>query len=302
MYIYVCESFLTYDRGISRTWIRDICMRHITHVLHHITHVNEPSLMHIHIHMHTHIHIRVMPHVRHGTYYSTFSLPVCRWYQLPTLLSDDYSVITLLRCYHITTPLLTILLSLCQVAGGISLWLSVLSLQGKNFSLTTMCGGGGKGGWAEGVGEGAGFDWCVAVCCSVLQSVSSVLQSVAVCCSVLQCVVKCSCVLQCVATCCSVLQCVAGFDQCILLSQCVCVCACVCVRVWCEILPWRSLCDPCVYSLYMGLWRNVAVCCGVLQCVAGCCNVLHVASCCILLQRVAVRCSVLQRVVCLVYI
>jgi len=43
---------------------------------------------------------------------------------------------------------------------------------------------------------------CVAVCCSVLQSV---LQCVTVCCSVLQCVAVCCSVLQCVAVCCSVL-------------------------------------------------------------------------------------------------
>ena len=39
----------------------------------------------------------------------------------------------------------------------------------------------------------------VAVCCSVLQCVGSVLQCVAVCCSVLQCVAVCYSVLQCVA-------------------------------------------------------------------------------------------------------
>ena len=79
---------------------------------------------------------------------------------------------------------------------------------------------------------------CVAVCCSVLlslkhishvlqpcvaaaccsakpsvvetgNSLSPVLQFIAVCCSVLQCVAVCCSVLQCVAVCCSVLQCVA---------------------------------------------------------------------------------------------
>jgi len=67
--------------------------------------------------------------------------------------------------------------------------------------------------------------YCVAVCCSVLQWVrvctydrglylrggnwKCVLRCVAVCCSVLQCAAVCCRVLQCVAVCCSVLQCVA---------------------------------------------------------------------------------------------
>ena len=70
---------------------------------------------------------------------------------------------------------------------------------------------------------------CVAVCCSVLQCVGSVLQCVAVCCNVLPMVcdagmmlvgelekkclrfVVCCSVLQRVAVCCSVLQCVAAY-------------------------------------------------------------------------------------------
>jgi len=92
---------------------------------------------------------------------------------------------------------------------------------------------------------------CVAVCCSVLLTLSvddltvllpPVLQCGAVCCSVLQCVLVCVAVrcsaLQCVAACCSVLQ-------------------------------------------------SVAECCSVLQCVASCCNMLQcVAVCCNALQCV----------------
>jgi len=94
---------------------------------------------------------------------------------------------------------------------------------------------------------------CVAVCCSVCQSIRvetrwvccSVLQGVRVCCSVLQCVaVSCSVlqclailnvpsswaihtspdtksVLQCAAVCCSVLQCVAVCWVCCSVRQCV---------------------------------------------------------------------------------
>ena len=84
---------------------------------------------------------------------------------------------------------------------------------------------------------------CVAVCCSVLRCVASVLQCLAVinvpfawaihtnqetkgveihrvCCSVLQCATVCCSVLQCVAVCCSVLQCVA---VCCSVLQCVAV-------------------------------------------------------------------------------
>jgi len=53
---------------------------------------------------------------------------------------------------------------------------------------------------------------CVAVRCSVLQRVCSLLQCVASCCSMLQTInwyTSISCVLQCLAVCCSVLQCVA---------------------------------------------------------------------------------------------
>jgi len=63
-------------------------------------------------------------------------------------------------------------------------------------------------------GRGRGCSDCVAVCCSVLQSVAmccSVLQCVAVCCSALQCVATYCSVLQCVTVCCSMLQCVAVF-------------------------------------------------------------------------------------------
>jgi len=78
---------------------------------------------------------------------------------------------------------------------------------------------------------------CVAVCCSVLQCAAvrcSVLQFVAVCCSMLQQVAvrdinplpyarydSLTCVLQCVAVCCNVLQCVA---VCCSVLQCVAVC------------------------------------------------------------------------------
>jgi len=76
---------------------------------------------------------------------------------------------------------------------------------------------------------------CVAVCCSVLQSITvccSVLKCVAassssssivymyVCCRVLQCVSVSFSVLQCVAVCCSVLQCVA---ECCYVLQCLAV-------------------------------------------------------------------------------
>ena len=54
-----------------------------------------------------------------------------------------------------------------------------------------------------------------------VESTSSVLQCVAVCCSVLQCVAACCSVLQCVAVCCSVLQRVA---VCCGVLQCVAVC------------------------------------------------------------------------------
>ena len=71
----------------------------------------------------------------------------------------------------------------------------------------------------------AGVLQCFALCCSVLQCVSSLKEScnvlqvycrgVAVCCSVLQCVhslAKSCIVLQ---VCCSVLHCVAGVLQCV---------------------------------------------------------------------------------------
>ena len=75
---------------------------------------------------------------------------------------------------------------------------------------------------------------CVAVCCSVLQCVGGVLQSVAECCSVLQCLaVSCS-VLQCLAVSCSVLQRVA---VCCSVLQCVAVRSCVlqCVALCCSV-------------------------------------------------------------------
>ena len=48
-------------------------------------------------------------------------------------------------------------------------------------------------GWGRSVWPCAllGREECVAVCCSMLQCVSSVLKCVAVCCSVLRCVVAC---------------------------------------------------------------------------------------------------------------
>jgi len=56
---------------------------------------------------------------------------------------------------------------------------------------------------------------CVAVCCSVLPCVWSILvpegREPAMCCSVLQCVAVCCSVLQCVAVCCSMLQCLVEF-------------------------------------------------------------------------------------------
>jgi len=100
---------------------------------------------------------------------------------------------------------------------------------------------------------------CVAVCCSVLQLLSTLCQCVSgkclsvlqtrvtmICCSVLQCVVGCSSVLQCAAVCCSVLQCAA---VCCSVLQCVAVC--------CSVL------------------QRVSLCCSVLQCAAACCSVLE---------------------------
>jgi len=154
---------------------------------------------------------------------------------------------------------------------------------------------------------------CVAVCCSVLQSMwrpSRMKHS-----SVLQCVLQCVLqdLLQCVAVCCSVLQCVVIYLAPLSheIQQCVAVCCKVCYRVcctvYCSVLQSVAVCCSVMqyFAVCCSVLQCVAVCCSVLQCVAVCCSmlmcvavclsVLHcVAVCCNVLQCAVVRCSVLQ--------
>ena len=129
--------------------------------------------------------------------------------------------------------------------------------------------------WSHGV-FWYGVLQCVAVCCSMLQSVAvrrSVLQYVAVCCSIYSmCMIPwrvsvrrvaiCCSMLQCVAVCCSALHCVAVLVR----------------RVWSRgMYPLRVL--QCTTER-----------CSALQCVAVCCSVLQFE-----LHRVAEQCTVLLR-------
>jgi len=120
-----------------------------------------------------------------------------------------------------------------------------------------------------------------------------VLQCAAVCCSVLQCVTSenrwPSANVRCVQACCSTLLCVAAvadIKKALVLSERTCVCVCNIVAVCCSMLEY------------------VAVCCSVLQCVTSeerrpsakvrvneCVNIAAV--CFSMLQHVAVWCSVL---------
>ena len=114
---------------------------------------------------------------------------------------------------------------------------------------------------------------CVAVCCSVLQSVAA-------CCRVMQCVAECCSVLQCVAVCCSVAEC------CRVLQR---------VEVYCNdgtSSKYRDvLACACVAVCYS------ATCCSVSQCIVTTVFALitevylrwHV------LQSIAVYCRALQR-------
>jgi len=142
---------------------------------------------------------------------------------------------------------------------------------------------------------------CVAVSCSVLQSVrcgdehddyhASVFSSttgITGCCSVLQCVVVCCSVLQCVAVCCSVC--------CSVLQS---------VRRGDELDVYHASVSQ-KHCMYCSLLQGVAICCSVSQCVAVCvavcCTVSDVAMGSMSIMspffsstvRIAVRCSELQ--------
>jgi len=148
----------------------------------------------------------------------------------------------------------------------------------------------------------------VAVCCSVLQCMSGVLQCVAGCCKLLQCAAVCYSIChvshlktsthtmnqQPSRTRCSVLQCMPG------VLQCVAVCCNVLqsVAACCSALQYMSRLtrgNKCISSKQEALVL-VAECCSVLQCMSGVlqcavvgCSVLQcILGCCSVLQCVAV--------------
>jgi len=114
---------------------------------------------------------------------------------------------------------------------------------------------------------------CVAVCCSVLQCVTTKSKRlsgwyvfVAVycnfvegCCSAwwqkIRGYLASTCALQCVVVCCSVLQCVATRSR-RLSGQFVCGADCCCM------LHCVAVCG----AMCCGVWQSVAVCCSLLQC------------------------------------